>query len=150
MKPRLRVNCYTSNSNAVYSLIALNRLLTARLLDCNLLHCIDSNWLSNGMLIVWIHFSMPATKMVNSGLTAFAMKHKVGRKSEGKTTEVVSGSRAALFANANVLSCAPGQNGQPAGQQIFRGPPPVGPQQPCQEPNVSVIFFCVFSFFLKL
>ena len=93
---------------------------------------------------------MPATKMVNSGLTAFATKHKVGRKSEGKTTEVVSGSRAALFANANGLSCAPGQNGQPAGQQIFRGPPPVGPQQPCQEPNVSVIFFGVFSIFLKL
>ena len=92
---------------------------------------------------------MPATKMVNSGLTAFATKHKVGRKSEGKTTEVVSGSRAALFANANGVSCAGGQNGQPAGQQIFRGPPPVGPEQPCQEPNVSVIFFCVSSFFFQ-
>ena len=71
---------------------------------------------------------MSATKMVNSGMTAVAMKHKLGRKSEGMTTEDVSGSRAALFANANVLTCAPGHNGQPAGQQTVRGPLPAGSQ----------------------
>ena len=92
---------------------------------------------------------MPATKMVNGGLTASATKHKVGRKSEGKTTEVVSGSRAGLCANANDLSCAPGENGQPPGQEFFRGPSSVCHQQLFQEPNVSVIFFCVSSFFFQ-
>ena len=102
------------------------------------------------MLIVWYHFSMSATKMVNSGMTAVAMKHKFGRKSEGMTTEYVSGSRAALFANANVLTCAPGHNGQPAGQQTVRGPLPAGSQSPRQELNVSNLSFLWLSSFFKL
>ena len=102
------------------------------------------------MLIVWFHFRSAATKMANSGMTAEAMKHKFGWKSERMTTEYVSGSRAALFANANVLTCALGQNGQPAGQQTVRGPLPAGPQPPRQELNVSNLSFLWLSSFFKL
>ena len=116
------------------------------------------------MLIVWFHFRSAATKMANSGMTSEAMKHKFGWKSERMTSEYVSGSRAALIANANALTCAPVQNGQPAGRQVVGGPQPAVPQPPRQQPSVSInyflhqisvksreiIYFLVLKFFFKL
>ena len=43
--------------------------------------------------------------MANSGCTSEALKHKFSWRSEKMTTEYVSGSHAALIANAKALTC---------------------------------------------
>ena len=63
--------------------------------------------------------------MANSGVTAEAMKHKFGWKSERMTAEYVSGSTAALITNANALTGVQVQSytAQSAGQQVVVQPP---------------------------
>ena len=92
------------------------------------------------LIFLVFHFRSAATKMANSGCTSEALKHKFSWRSEKMTTEYVSGSHAALIANAKALTCGV-DGGEPAGRQLVRGAQPVVVQPSHQQPSVSINYF---------
>ena len=83
------------------------------------------------------HPRSAATKMANSGCTSEALKHKFSWRSEKMTTEYVSGSHAALVANARALTSGVG-GGEPRGRQLARVAQPGAGQPSHQQPTVSI------------
>ena len=83
------------------------------------------------------HPRSAATKMANSGCTSEALKHKFSWRSEKMTTEYVSGSHAALVANARALTSGVG-GGEPRGRQLARVAQPAAVQSSHQQPTVSI------------
>ena len=96
--------------------------------------------MSKAVIFLCFHFRSAATKMANSGCTSEALKHKFSWRSERMTTEYVSGSHAALIANARALTCGV-DGGEPAGRQLVRGAQPAAFQPSHQQPSVSINHF---------